>query len=143
MFFFLSFFQNFCTNKKLKQRRFDFSKSNSISRNNSKFGSVFKKNISCSLRRIDSDAVIRDDCARCCLNFEFFSSEFQHGSKRRIFRDAQHFERQFRIRSQSDFKRHFGVTCARRCCSRCVTRCHLKINKTNFYLFSINTFVNF
>lgn len=80
-----------------KKKRENFRKKNaglltdSISRNNSKFGAVFEKNVSlkkwktrkvrrknktvdefltCSLRRIYSDSVVRDDRAGRCLHFE-------------------------------------------------------------------------
>lgn len=69
---------------------------------------VPKRNNTCSLLGVDSNAIIGNDGRRRWRDFEFLSCEFEDGRERSVFWHIQYFVRQLRIGCQSYLESDFG-----------------------------------
>ena len=79
---------------------------NAISWNQPELRAMLQKDASRCLRWVDTYAIIGDNCRGLGVLLEFFRSEFEDCSKRRILWHLQHPERQLRVRCKHNLELH-------------------------------------
>lgn len=81
---------------------------NPVSRDEPQFGSMFEEDVASWLRRVDTNAIIGDNCTRCRWHLELFRCELEDRSKWRALWNAEDFERQLRVWCQRYLERNLG-----------------------------------